>query len=158
MKKIFITIATIGLLGTSVYAADGGKKTEKTATVSYAVENDFEGTFSDATNVTWTITSNTQKATFFANGVKMTAFYNMNGEYLGLTQDVAYSTIDEKAKKEIASQYAGYDVNEVIKLETNGANTSFAETVYFVDLKSSAAEVLVRVNQSNDVYFFQKVK
>jgi len=158
MKKIFITIATIGLLGTSVYAADGGKKTEKTATVSYAVQNDFEGNFSDAKDVTWTITSNTQKATFLSNGVKMTAFYNMNGEYLGLTQDVAYNTIDQKAKKEIASQYAGYDVNEVIKLETNGANTNFAETVYFVDLKSSAAEVLVRVNQSNDVYFFQKVK
>ena len=158
MKKIFLTIATIGLLGTSVYAADGGKKTEKTATVSYAVQNDFASTFSDATDVTWTVTSNTQKATFRSNGIKMTAFYSITGEYLGLTQDVAYSTIAEKAKKEIAAQYAGYDVNEVIKLETNGANTNFAETVYFVDLKSDAAEVLVRVNQSNDVYFFQKVK
>ena len=158
MKKIFLTIATIGLLGTSVYAADGGKKTEKTTTVSYAVQNDFAGNFSDATDVTWTVTANTQKASFLSNGVKMTAFYNMNGEYLGLTQDVDYSTIGEKAKKENASQYAGYDVNEVIKLETNGANTNFAETVYFVDLKSSAAEVLVRVNQSNDVFFFQKVK
>jgi len=158
MKKIFLTIATISLLGTSVYAADGGKKTEKTANVSYAVQNDFASTFSDATDVTWTVTTNTQKASFISNGVKMTAFYNMSGEYLGLTQDVAYSTIGAKAKKEIASQYAGYDVNEVIKLETNGANTNFAETVYFVDLKSSAAEVLVRVNQSNDVFFFQKVK
>ncbi|MHB8209285.1 hypothetical protein [Mucilaginibacter sp.] len=158
MKKIFLTIATIGLLGTSVYAADGGKKTEKTATASYAVQNDFEGNFSDATNVTWAITSNTQKATFLLNGVKMTAFYNMNGDYLGLTQEVAYSIIGEKAKKEIAAQYTGYDVNEVIKLETNNVNTNFAETVYFVDLKSSAAEVLVRVNQNNDVYFFQKVK
>jgi len=158
MKKIFLTIATIGLLGTSVYATDGGKKTEKTATVSYAVQNDFAGNFSEATDVTWTVTSNTQKATFLSNGVKMTAFYNMNGEYLGLTQDVAYSVLGQKAKKEIASQYAGYDVSEVIKLETNGANTNFAETVYFIDLKSSAAEVLVRVNQSNDIFFFQKVK
>lgn len=158
MKKIFITIATIGLLGTSVYAADGGKKTEKTSTVSYAVQNDFEANFSDAKDVTWTITANSQKATFLLNGVKMSAFYNINGDYLGLTQDVAYSTIGEKAKKEIASQYEGYDVNEVIKLETSGANTNFAETVYFVDLKSSSAEVLVRINQNNDVFFFQKVK
>lgn len=155
MKKIFLTIATIGLLGTGVYAADGGKKAE---TVSYTVQSDFAATFSDATNVTWTITSNTQKASFLSNGVKMTAFYNMSGEYLGLTQDVAYNTIAEKAQKEIASQYAGYDVNEVIKLETNGASTNFPETVYFVDLKNTASEVLVRVNQSNDVYFFQKVK
>jgi len=157
MKKIFLTIATIGLLGTSVYAADGGKKTSTAPTVSYAVQNDFEATFDNAKNVTWVITANCQKASFTINDVKMTAFYNLNGEYLGLTQDVNYEVIGDKAKREIASSYKGYDVNEVIKLETNGT-TNFAETVYFVDLKNTDSEVLVRVNQSNDVYFFQKVK
>jgi hypothetical protein len=158
MKKIFLTIATIGLLGTSVYAADGGKKDAKTPAVSYAVQNEFESTFEDAKDVTWTVTPNCQKATFTVDGVKMTAFYNLGGEYLGLTQDVTYNAISEKAKKQIADTYKGYDVNEVIKLETNSAASSFAETVYFVDLKNTDAEVLVRVNQSNDVYFFQKVK
>ncbi|WP_461452199.1 hypothetical protein [Mucilaginibacter sp.] len=157
MKKIFLTIATIGLLGTSVYAADGGKKASTTPTVSYAVQNEFESTFEDAKNVTWAVTANCQKATFTVNDVKMTAFYNLNGEYLGLTQDVSYNTIADKAKKEIADSYKGYDVNEVIKLETNSAN-NFAETVYFVDLKNTDSEVLVRVDQSNDIFFFQKVK
>jgi hypothetical protein len=158
MKKIFLTIATIGLLGTSVYAADGGKKTEKSAAVSYAVKNEFDSTFEDAKDVTWTVTSNVQKATFTSNDVKMTAFYNLTGEYLGVTEDVTYTALSEKAKKQIADKYAGYDVNEVIKLETSGAATNFAETVYFVDLKNDAAEVLVRVTPTNDVYFFQKVK
>ena len=158
MKKIFLTIATIGFLATGVYAADGGKKAEKTPVVSYSVRNDFDSTFNEAKNVEWTLTSNCQKATFTLNEVKMTAFYNLHGEYLGVTQDVDYSSVSAKAKKQIAAKYADYQVNEVIKLQTNSAASSIDQTVYFVDLKNTASELLVRVTPSDDVYFFQKVK
>jgi len=158
MKKIFITIATIGLLATGAYAADGGKKAEKTTTVSYSVQNQFNADFSDATNVVWTITPNTQKASFTDNGVKMTAFYSLQGEYMGVTQDVTYSEISAKAKKQITDKYKDYDVNEVIKLVTNDSNVNFDQTVYFVDLKNPQSEVLVRVTPSSDVYFFKQVK
>jgi hypothetical protein len=158
MKKIFITIATIGLLGTSAFAKVEGKKAEKSVSVAYSVKNDFDATFNDAKEVTWTITDNTQKATFTQDNVKKTAFYNLQGEYLGVTQDVAYSAIAAKAQKTIADKYAGYNVGEVIKLQTNDSNSSFDQTVYFVDLKKSDAEVLVRVTPTADVYYFQTVK
>ena len=158
MKKIFLTIATIGLLGTSVYAADGGKKTEKTPAVTYTVQSEFDSTFSEATNVSWTVTSNLQKATFTLNDVKMTAFYNLQGEYLGVTQDVAYSALNAKAKRQIAAKYADYKVGEVIKLTTADNDTNSDQTVFFVDLAGKTDELLVRVNTSSDVYFFQKVK
>lgn len=158
MKKIFLTIATIGLLGTSVYAADGGKKAEKTTVVSFSVKSEFDSTFSEATNVSWTVTSNVQKATFTLNDVKMTAFYNLQGEYLGVTQDVAYSALDDKAQKQIAAKYADYNVGEVIKLTTADNETNSDQTVYFVDLTGKTDELLVRVNTSDDVFFFQKVK
>src|SRR6202012_3528684 len=158
MKKIFITIATIGLLGTSAFAKVEGKKAEKTVSVAYSVRNEFDATFDDAKNVSWTITNNTQKATFIQDNVKKTAFYNLQGEYLGVTQDVAYNTISNKAQKTIADKYVGYQVGEVIKLETGDSNTNFDQTVYFVDLKNKAEEILVRVTPSNDVFFFQEVK
>jgi hypothetical protein len=158
MKKIFITIATIGLLGTSAFAKVEGKKTEKATTVAFNVKNEFDATFDDAKDVTWTITNNTQKATFTQNNVKMTAFYNLQGEYLGVTQDVAYTAISNKAQKTIADKYTGYKVGEVIKLQTNDSASNFDQTVYFVDLKNNAEEILVRVTPSNDVYFFQQVK
>jgi hypothetical protein len=158
MKKIFLTIATIGLLGTSVYASDGGKKTEKTPTVTYSVKSEFDSTFSEATNVSWTVTSNVQKATFTLNDVKMTAFYNLQGEYLGVTQDVAYTALDAKAQKQIATKYAGYKVGEVIKLTTPDDETNSDQTIYFVDLAGKTDELLVRVNNSSDVFFFQKIK
>jgi hypothetical protein len=158
MKKIFLTIATIGLLGTSVYAADGGKKATKVPAITYTVSSEFDSTFSEAKNVNWTVTSNVQKATFTMNDVKMTAFYNLQGEYLGVTQDVAYTTLDVKAQKQIAAKYADYKVGEVIKLTTADNQTNSDQTVYFVDLAGKSDELLVRVTPSDDVYFFQKVK
>jgi hypothetical protein len=158
MKKIFLTAATIGLLGTSVFAFDGGKKTEKVIPVTYSVENQFDSEFSNAKEVAWTVTSNVQKATFTVDGVAMTAFYSLQNDFLGVTTDVDYSEVANKAKVEIADQYKGYTVGEVIKLETPDTDSSFDSTVYFVDLKNDAKEVLVRVTPSASVYFFKQVK
>jgi hypothetical protein len=82
----------------------------------------------------------------------------LQGEYLGVTQDVAYSTLDAKAQKQIAAKYTDYKVGEVIKLTTAGDETNSDQTVYFVDLAGKSDELLVRVSPSDDVYFFQKVK
>jgi hypothetical protein len=158
MKKIFITTAMIALLGTSVFAKDGGKKLEKTVSVSYNVQNQFDADFSDATNVTWSVTPNCQKAIFTLNDVKMTAFYNLQGEFLGTTQDVNYSTLTSKAKKQITDKYKDYTVADVIKYDVNETNTNVDQTVYFVDLKNTTSEILVRVTPSAEVYFFKQVK
>jgi hypothetical protein len=156
MKKIFLTIATAGLLVTSAYA-DGGKKTDKTTTVSYTVENQFDSTFGNAKNVVWAVTSNFQKATFTQDDVQMTAFYDLQGNYLGITQDVDYSTLDAKAKATIADKYKGYGVKEVIKFDNTDAQ-NFEQTTYFVDLKGAGDEILVRVAPDSNVYFFKEVK
>ena len=75
MKKIFLTIATAALISVNVFAADGGKKAnESTATVSYAVQQQFTSDFATAQNVTWTVTKTTQKADFVIDGTKKTAF------------------------------------------------------------------------------------
>ena len=160
MKKIFLTLATVGILGTSAFAKiDGGKKAETaTVTVSFSVQAQFDEAFSDATNVVWSTTPNCQKATFIEEGVKKTAFYNLQGEYLGVTENVAYAAISAKAQNEIAAKYTGYSVGDVIKLTTNDTNAGFDQVVYFVDLKNDAKEVLLRVTPSAGVYFFKQVK
>jgi len=152
MKKLILIPAIIGILGTSVYAADGGKKDEIRNEVSYTVQNQFNSDFNDAKNIVWTVTANVQKVDFLIGNVKKTAFYNLQGEYLGLTQYVDYKEVSAKAKNEIEENYSGYLVNQVIKLQTDDAVT------YFVDLKNQADEILVRVGPTSNVYFFQQVK
>jgi hypothetical protein len=153
MKKLILVPAIIGMLITGAFAADKVKKDDdKAAGVSYAVLNQFHSDFRDAKNVTWTVSSNTQKAEFVINNVKKTAFYSLSGDYMGITQKVDYNAIPERAKKEIASKYKDYTVGEVIELSTDDS------VQHFVDLKSAKGEILVRVAPTATVYFFQQVK
>lgn len=158
MKKIFLTVLTAALFSVSVFAADGGKKIEG-ATVSYSVQQAFTTDFANATNTTWTVTKNCQKADFVADGVKKTAFYNLAGDFLGTTQSTIYKAIPAKSQKMIADNYKGYAVGEVIVYQANEAlNNDIEATSYFVDLKSADHEILVRVANSGNVEFFKQVK
>jgi hypothetical protein len=163
MKKIFLTTAIAALLSVNVFAADGGKKVvEKAdgeANVSYVALHYFNVDFADAKNVSWTVTKTSQKATFTVDGVKKTAFYNLNGDYLGVTQRVDSKAIPAKTLKQINKQYPGYEIGEVIVYQANTAfNDSIDETSYFVDIKNDAHEVLLRINQQANLEFFQTVK
>jgi len=158
MKKIFLTIATAALLSVNVFAADGGKKGE-TATASYAVQQAFSAEFTNATNAVWTVTKNTQKVDFLIDGVKKTAFYNLNGEFLGVTQRVDAKAIPAKTLKQIEKDYKGYEIGEVIVYQANtDLNGNIDATSYFVDLKNDAHEVLLRITQQANLEFFQQVR
>ncbi|MBK0379475.1 hypothetical protein [Mucilaginibacter segetis] len=160
MKRILLTTAIAALFTANVFAIDGAKKTngDGSDNVSYAVVNKFKIDFSNATDVTWTVTSNTQKATFTIDGVKKTAFYNLRGEYLGVTQYIDFKDLPFKATKEIMKDYKDYTIGEVIKLESNVTDNTIDPTVYFVDLKNDTEEVLLRVTPASGVYFFKQVK
>jgi len=160
MKKIFLTIATAALFSINVFAADGGKKTTETsANVSYTVQQEFNADFATAQNVAWTVTKNCQKADFIVDGVKKTAFYNLAGDFLGTTQVIGYNAIPAKSQKLIADSYKDYVANNVIVYQANEAiNSDIDPTSYFVDLKNSKHEVLVRVTSSGNIELFKQVK
>jgi hypothetical protein len=160
MKKVFLTIAAAALFSATVFAADGGKKgNEGSANVQYSVVQEFTADFADAQDVSWTVTKNCQKADFVENGVHRTAFYNLVGDYLGVTQIVGYDAIPAKSQKLIAATYKGYTPANVIVYQTNeDLNSEIDPTSYFVDLKSNAHEVLVRVTSSGSLDFFKQVK
>jgi len=160
MKKIFLTIATAALFSVNVFAADGGKKgNDNSNSVSYGVLQQFSADFSDAQNTVWTVTKNCQKATFIENGSSKTAFYDLSGNFLGLTQVVGYSAIPAKSQKLIADKYKGYTAKNVIVYQANEAiNSDIDATSYFVDLKNTEHEILVRVTQSGNLDFFKQVK
>ncbi len=159
MKKIFLTIATAALLSVNVFAADGGKKVEAATTVSYGVQQAFNADFATASNASWTVTKNTQKVDFIMDGAKRTAFYNLAGDFLGVTQTVSYKAIPARSQRIIAEQYKGYNAGDVIVYQANqNYNSEIESTTYFVDLKNDAHEVLVRVTESGAVEFFKQVK
>jgi hypothetical protein len=159
MKKLFITAATAILFSVTAFAADGGKKTPITGEdkISYVVLSQFDAQFSTAKNPAWTVTSNLEKVTFRLDGAKMTAFYDLSGEYLGTTQTIAFKNIPYYAQEDVTAKYAGYTVKEVIKYETNG-NPDVSPVAYFVDLQKTGSEVLVKVIPGEKIALFKTIK
>jgi hypothetical protein len=168
MKKAFITAILFSSLSVSLFAEDGGKKgAPANNSVSYGVLKQFNYEFKAAENIVWTLNESGQKADFTLNGVKMTAYYNINGEYVGVTHKTELSSVPLQAQKEIAATYKDYQVTDVIELEPKKLITASSlsdisfkneNALYFVDLKSNNDEILVRVAPNADVYFFKQIK
>lgn len=158
MKKLFITAAIATLFSASVFA-DGSKKANATVNVSSTVLAQFDADFVNAQNITWTVDRDFQKAQFVQDGVQKTAFYNLQGDFVALTQDVDANAVPAKTQAEIAKKYPGYKVNEVIVVQNNtNVNPDADETAYFVDLKSDTKEVLVKIADDASVDFYKEVK
>jgi hypothetical protein len=159
MKKLIITTAILAILGVSAFAYDGGKKPiTGDVNVTYAALNHFKTDFKKVKNAAWTVTSNCQKVTFDMDGVTMTAFYSLTGDYLGVTHNVDYDKVPAGAQKEINSNYDDYTSKGVIKFEYTGDNKAIDPLVYFVDLKKADSEIVLKVTADEKVSFFKKVK
>jgi hypothetical protein len=158
MKKLFITAAIATMFSVTAFA-DGTKKNNTAVNVSYTVLNQFSADFADAKNVVWTVNKNFQKADFINEGVTMTAFYNLQGEFVALTTNTDAKAIPAKTKQEIDEKYKGYGVNQVIVIQNNTElNPDADETAYFVDLKSDTKEILVKITSDAHTEFYKQVK
>ena len=158
MKKLFITTAIAAMFSASVFA-DGTKTAATKINVSYSVVHEFNASFADAKNVTWSVNHDFQKASFILNGVKTTAFYNLQGEFVAVTMNVDAKAVPAKASAEIDDKYKGYSVEGVIVVQNNtDLNPQADEIAYFVELKSDSKEILVKINSDLHTEFYKEVQ
>ena len=149
MKKVFYTALLVMGLSVSTFAANDYSE-KKEAKVTTSLQSKFETTYAGATNVTWTVNDKFQKASFTLNGVQMTAFYDLNNDYVATTHPTKADVLSTVALNRISKAYKGYEIGKVIEYD-NGSK------VLFVDLKKGEKEVLVRVMPNNSVYFFKQL-
>jgi len=159
MKKLIMTAVIATMFSVAAFAADGGKKNKSEAGVSTTVLNHFAVDFSEVKDAVWTVSSNSQKATFVLNAIEYTAFYDLQGEFLGTTNRVSYDiVIPADVKETVAKKYAGYEVSEVIKFAYAGKDSDVSPIVYFIDLKKGDKEVVLRTSPGEDVAFYKQIK
>ncbi len=161
MKKVFLTAAIAVTLFTGAFA-DGTIKVTK---ASYQLQNQLAAEFAGAENVTWSPTTVGQKADFEVDGSKMSAFFDNQGQYIGYTEDVTFRKLPSSAKKQIAEQYKGYMVSEVLKFQPNETLSPYERMFaspgtasYFVNLKSDKEEVLLKVTSQAEVSIYKQTK
>ena len=133
MKKLLVSAVLTVLIATSSIAADVNELNSK-------VVSNFSIEFKNAKNVTWKSTENFVKASFILNDKSMAAFYDLDGNMIGTTTNIAIDDLPTNAKRAFAKKYAEYTVKEAIQF--NGVE----ETAYYISAESEQQTLLLKVS------------
>lgn len=133
MKKLFIAALIVVAAGTSAFAADVFK-------VDYKVKSSFEARFAGAQNVVWSAKETFIKAAFTMAEENVEAFFDGEGELIGLSRKVDLKKLPLNAIQKIKKDYASYQVSEAIEFDRDGDKS------YYVSLEDGAKKQILEVS------------
>lgn len=147
MKKMMLTlaIALVSFVGTAF-----AKPTDET--VNQKVLDAFKTEFASAQNVEWVSGSNYYRAAFVYNDKHVFAYYNTDGEFLGMTRYISSVDLPLSLQISLQKNAAGYwitDLFEVSKYDT---------TSYYITLENAGNIVVMRSVNGSAWEEFKTVK
>ena len=156
MKKLLIII-TLTLLTAVTYATERTDKKDDVKKVSYTAIKQFEEEFANAKNVSWRVSDQYVKAQFTSEGKNMAALYDLQGNYIGAVEYVAYSSIPEKARVEMERRFKDYTFSSALKIVSRPAGAFDSNDVgtYWVDLINDTKQLYVSVSPSLSVALYK---
>ena len=141
MKKMIIAAAMFVSL--SAFAKDDEK-------VSPKVLNAFNTEFTNAQEVEWTATGDYYRASFDMNGVKVSAFYNADGELMGLTRNITTAQLPVSLQASLKKNYNGYWISDLFEVAKNNG------TSYYATLENGDKKVVLTSANGSDWSTYKK--
>jgi hypothetical protein len=134
MKKMILTLV-IAVTTLSAFANDEN--------VNQKVLDAFKTEFSTAKEVEWSVGTNYYKATFNYNGKYVFAYYNENGELLGLTRYLSPSDLPLTLQNNLKKNYEGYWVSDLFEASKDNA------TNYYITLENADTKIVLKSSENN---------
>lgn len=147
MKKIFLSIATVLMLGSGAFAAGNNDG----ATNQSAVRN-FKKDFATAKNIVWEQKDALTKATFTLDGQILFAYYNNNGDLQAVVRNITSDQLPINLLTSLRSEYNDCWITDLFEMASND------ETTYYVTLETSEKKIVLRSSGSGawEVYSKQR--
>lgn len=123
MKKIILTLA-IAIVSIAAFASEENVSAE--ALKSFA--KDFAG----AENVSWSTGKASYKATFVYNSQHVTAYYNFEGNLMGLTRNISSLDLPLGLQTGLKKNYKGYWISDLFEV-SNQEGTNYYITLEKAD-------------------------
>lgn len=142
MKKLLFSALLAIIVATSSFASG--------TNVNVSVLNSFKSEFRNAADVTWISKTDFAKATFTIDGVKMEAFYNIQGELIGTSKEINLESLPVNAKRAFAKKYDGYTVTEVISFENADGSA------YYFSAENDTNSIIFKVDRNDHLTTFKK--
>jgi hypothetical protein len=136
MKKIVVTLAiAISSLGAS--AAPTAENVNKKVLEAFQTE------FATAREVEWSVGSGFYKATFIYNERYVFAYYNENGELMGMTGYISPLDLPLALQNSLKKNYENYWVSDLFEAVKND------ETHYYITVENADTKVVLRSSGNN---------
>ena len=115
--------------------------------VNQKVLDAFKTEFTTAKDVEWSAGSNYYKATFNYNGKSVFAYYNENGELLGITRYLSPSDLPLTLQNNLKKNYEGYWVSDLFEASKDDA------TNYYITLENADTKIVLKSSENRwDIY------
>ena len=82
----------------------------------------------------------------------MAAFYDLDGNMIGTSTNIAIDDLPTHAKRVFAKRYAEYTVKEAIQFD------GVEETAYYISAENEAQSLLLKVSADGMLTVFKQVK
>ncbi|MCX6318168.1 MAG: hypothetical protein NTW29_12815 [Bacteroidetes bacterium] len=143
MKKMILTLA----IAVSTMSAFAGE-----VTVSAKVLRAFNTEFNSAKEVQWTTGANYFMASFVYNEKYVNAYYNEEGELVGLTRNITTASLPLTLQANLRKEYGNFWVSDLVEV------TKSEGTSYLVTIENADTRLVLKSNGGYEWYQYNKVK
>ncbi len=143
MKKMILTLA-IAISSLTVFAGE--------ADVNKKVLNAFKTEFTTARDVEWSVGSDYYKASFIYNDKYVFAFYNQDGDLLGLTRYISTADLPLNLQIDLKKNSKGYWVSDLFEVAKNRT------TYYYITIENANTKLILKSTGGSDWEEFKSVK
>jgi hypothetical protein len=147
IMKNKILIGVFVLL-TSINSAFANGKEE----VNERIIKSFEKEFAGAQNVQWAFTKDFVKVTFTLNEQVVYAFYEPNGNLLGVTRNIVSSQLPINLFTDLKRNYSTHWITDLFEMASNHEN------VYYVTLENGDQKIVLKSSGTSGWEVFSKVR
>jgi hypothetical protein len=136
MKKSILPIALLLTLFSTAFA-------NRPTSVTDRARTSFQKEFLHASEVSWAEKSNYAVATFHIDKEVMFAYYNMQGNLIGLVHNITTASLPESLQNDLKKNYTGYWISDLFQVTTESGDH------YFVQLKNADGSVILTTEGSD---------
>jgi hypothetical protein len=131
MKKIFLSIATMLMMGTGVFAANNDN-------VNQQAIRSFKKDFASASNIVWEQKEGFAKATFSLNGQVLFAYYDNNGDLTAVVRNITTEQLPINLLTSLKKEYGDCWITDLFEVASGD------QTNYYVTLENSDKKIVLR--------------
>jgi hypothetical protein len=135
MKKIILSMAIALAVFSTAFA--------KPDSINDRAVAAFQKDFHKASDVSWVSTSNYARATFRMDNETQFAYYDFQGNLIGVVHNMLTSSLPANLSRDIKKHYSNYWVSELFQI------TSDKGVYYYVELKNADETIALTTEGGN---------